>query len=58
MFRPLRITHTGVFYHFTSRGNERKTILKEGLTERNSYPSGKTHLRFLRNKGSFCMNCK
>ena len=28
MARPLRITYPGAFYHVTSRGNERKVILK------------------------------
>ena len=28
MARPLRITFPGVFYHVTSRGNERKNIYK------------------------------
>ncbi len=28
MARPLRIEYPGAFYHVTSRGNERKTVLK------------------------------
>jgi putative transposase len=28
MARPLRITYPGAFYHVTSRGNERKVVIK------------------------------
>ena len=28
MFRPLRISYHGAFYHITSRGNEKKAVFK------------------------------
>lgn len=37
MVRPLRITYPGASYHITSRGNERKAVLK----------SKKDRIRFL-----------